>query len=211
MKKIDGKEVKVYEEHYYPDGKKRCYGACKDDKRTGIWKFNYEDGTLFAQADFTNRREGQSWQIKYNKDSLLVDKQDTIVKIAFADEGTPVYLTVRHQGQETFYRFFNSFKLMKKVSLKGNIPNGEAISWFENGKINSIHYYKDGYQDSTYTVYAENGQEIISGQYLMDKKVGKWQYHSSTGADLGIEVYDVDGTKLISRKDEGIQIIGRKK
>ena len=206
-KNIGGKQTKVYEEHFYPNGKKRCFGKCIGENRDGIWKFCFEDGSLFAQADFSNKKEGEKWQVKFSKDSILVDKKDTILAIAFSNEGTPVSIRVKKENIEVYYRFFNSFKVMEKVCLKGNVPDGESMSWFENGNINSVHYYKSGFQDSLYVVYAETGQKIISGNYHLDKKVGKWEYFNSEGKPLGIDVYDVDGTKLVSREDSNLIII----
>lgn len=206
FKTIKGAKTKVYEEHYYPNGKKRLQGAFKNDKKSGKWVFFFEDGSSFAQADFTKSINGDHWQFRFSKDSVLVNKNDAITSIAFSNEQTPVSVKVKRGKGEIFYRFFNSFKIMMRVPLKGNIPNGEAMSWFENGNINSILYYKDGMQDSTYTVYADNGQKIQFGHYNQGIRVGKWEYYSSNGSPLGIEVYDVDGTLLVPREDPNIKV-----
>lgn len=209
MKDINGKNTKVYEEKYYPNEKLRSEGKCMGSKRLGVWKFFFDNGDLFAQADFSNRREGEKWEIWKDKNERLVNQKDTVLSIAFSNEGTPVSIKIKQNGKELYYRFFNSFKLMEKWQLKGNIPNGEAKAWFEDGDINSVHYYKDGLQDSIYIVYSENGQKIISGQYNKGKKIGKWEYFSSNGQPAGIEVYDVDGQKLLNRQDNNLIYIGK--
>ncbi len=205
VKTKDGKEIKTYEEHYYENGHLRLEGKLENDRRSGVWKFYFDDGNLFAQADFSNTKEGKQWEIHYDKDSLLVKKTDQLLSIALSNEGTPVSLRIKRDKSEIFYRFFNSFKPMERVSLKGNIPQGEAMSWYENGNINSIHYYVDGMQDSTYVVYAESGSKIVSGQFKKGVKVGKWEYFSSEGRPLGYDIFDVDGTKLIKEDNQGLK------
>ena len=204
-KEKNGKTIKTYEEHYYKNGKIRLEGRFNGEKRSGTWKFYYEDGTLFAQADFSKVKEGMLWRVYFNKDSLLVDDKDKLLNIAFSKEGTPVSITVKRGAREIFYRFFNSFRLMERVFLKGNIPQGEAISWHENGNVNSIHYYQDGLQDSTYVVYAESGQRILTGQYKRGIKIGKWEFFSSEGVPLGYEIYDMDGTQLSITDNQGLK------
>lgn len=209
MKTINGKETKVYEEKYYPNDQLRSEGKCMGEKRLGVWKFYFDNGDLFAKADFSNSRDGSNWEIWKNKKERLVNQKDSIISLALSNEGTPVSIKVKQNGQEIFYRFFNSFKLMERWYLKGNIPQGEAMSWFEDGEINSIHYYKDGLQDSTYVVYSDSGQKIISGQYHKGLKVGKWEYFNSNGQPSGIEIYDVDGKQLIQREDTNVVYIGK--
>ncbi len=205
LKTKDGKKVKTYEEHFYNNGKLRLEGKFDNKNKSGIWKYYFEDGTLFAQADYSKNKNGEDWQILFDKDSVLINKSDKIIAIAFSNEGTPVSVRIKKDDKrEVFYRFFNSFKIMERVNLKGNIPQGEAMSWHENGNINSIHYYIDGMQDSTYTVYAENGQKIISGKFNKGNRIGKWEYFSSEGKPLGYEIYDIDGTKLSKQDNQGL-------
>lgn len=210
MKKINGVDTKVYEQRYYPNDQLRSEGKCKGDKRLGTWKFYFKNGDLFAKTDFTNKKEGESWEVWRNKNEKIVDKKDKLRTIAFSNEGTLVSIKIeKNNDNEIFYRFFNSFNLFEKWNLKGNIPNGEAISWFENGNINSIHHYKYGLQDNTYIVYAENGQKIISGQYNKGVKVGKWEYFNSNGQVSGSEIYDANGVRLTQKQDNNLIYIGK--
>lgn len=195
---------KVFEERYYPNGQMRSEGKWDGKQRSGEWKFYFDDGVLFAKADFTNKKEGSNWQIWQGKDNQIIGKKDSIISMAFSNEGTIVTLSVKRGNGEVFYRFFNSFHLMEKVNLKGNIPQGQAMTWFENGAINSETYYKDGIKDSIYVVYAESGQKIVSGQYKKGTKVGKWEFYSSNGKPQGMEIYDMDGTILKENTNSGL-------
>lgn len=209
-KKINGVPTEVYQKNYYQNGNLRAEGKRNGKNRDGKWSFYKENGQLFADADFSGKQEGENWHVYFDKDSVLINPSDKIITVAISSEGTPVSFKIQRSKNEIFYRFFNSFNIMERVHMSGNILQGQSISWFENGNINSVHYYKDGLQDSTYTVYAENGQKIISGQYSRSVKVGKWEFFSSSGQPLGTEIYDENGVKLVSRDNQGLQYFTHK-
>ena len=199
MKKKDGVKVKVGEERLYENGKTRHKGKVVSDKRTGIWKFYFENGKLFSKADFTNSPIGENWSVYDTAGTEIVNGKDKVLEVHFASDGGLCDIKVKRGSGEVFYKFFESFKPCIISNMKGNIPNGETTSWFENGKLNSFYYYKDGIQDSSYKVYTETGGLLLSGQYKMGVKVGKWEYFLSDGTPAGIEIYDVDGTLLKGR------------
>lgn len=206
----DGK--KVYQEVYYENGKLRSEGDFDDSVRTGKWCFYFEDGKTFAKADFSKEMRGEQWQVYKDDGEKIVNPKDTITDMAFSPEGTLVSVAVKVKGNEKItYRFFNSFHLMTLVHLKGNVPQGKALSWHENGQLNSEVYYLDGMKDSTYVVYSESGQKMISGQYDKDVKIGKWEFFDSQGSPLGIEIYDKDGTILKENENTGLRFSHRKK
>ena len=58
-KKIDDKEVRVAEKHYYDNGKLKMEGNFENGKRTGIWKAYFNNGQLQSEGVFENgNREG---------------------------------------------------------------------------------------------------------------------------------------------------------
>lgn len=199
MKKKDGVKVKVGEERLYENGKTRHKGGLVSDKRTGTWKFYFENGKLFSKADFTNSPMGENWTVYDTAGEEIVSSKDRVMEIHFASDGGLCDIKVKRGEGEVFYKFFESFKPCIISNMKGNIPNGETTSWFENGKLNSFYYYKDGIQDSSYKVYTETGGLLLSGQYKMGVKVGKWEYFLSDGTPAGIEIYDMDGALLKGR------------
>ncbi|MDO5760066.1 MAG: hypothetical protein Q4Q06_03475 [Bacteroidota bacterium] len=204
---------KVYQERYYQNGKIRSKGPFNDTIATGEWKFYFDDGKMFAQADFTKLRSGEQWQI-YNNSEKIVDKTDSILTMSFSPEGTLVDISVKkdkNSNAAVYYRFFNSFRPMIRYNLVGNVFQGQALSWYENGNINSEAFYVDGMRDSTYVVYAENGQVMTRGKYKKDVKVGKWEFFNSEGKPLGVEIYDLDGTLLKESNTMGLKFSHRKK
>lgn len=201
FKERKGSKVKVKEIHYYNDKKIRTEGNFDNDgNKTGKWSFYFSTGDIFATADFTNSERGFDWEVYDINKNEIVSKNDKLIALHFAEDKGLCDIKVKKDNGEIFYRFFEDFTICQKVNTVGNIPQGESMSWYENGQVNSIHYYKDGMQDSIYQVFTKDGGVLIKGQYNMGVKVGKWEYYLSDGTPQGIEIYDIDGTLLKPRK-----------
>ena len=199
-KEENGKKIKVKEIRYYDNKQKRSEGEFdKEGNKIGEWTFYFSTGNKFATADFTGSETGKGWIVYDNKGKEIVSSQDKILSLHFAEDNGLCDIQARKSKGEVFYKFFEDFSICQKVNTIGNIPQGESMSWYENGQINSIHYYKDGMQDSIYQVFTKEGGTLIKGQYKMGKKIGKWEYYLSDGTPQGIEIYDVDGTLLKPR------------
>jgi antitoxin component YwqK of YwqJK toxin-antitoxin module len=200
FKEDNGKKIKTKEIHYYDNKQKRLEGEFdKEGEKTGRWDFYFSTGSKFASADFTGSEIGKGWEVYDNKGKQIVFPEDKIDFLHFAKDNGLCDIKIKKAEGETFYKFFEDFTICQKINTRGNIQQGESISWYENGQINSIHYYKDGMQDSIYQVFTKEGSTLIKGQYKMGKKIGKWEYYLSDGTPQGIEIYDIDGTLLKPR------------
>lgn len=200
LKKENNTLQQVGEKRLYENGNKRHEGKIENGERTGKWTFYFNNGKTFAKADFTESPLGSDWEVFDSIGTVLVSKDDKVKELHFAADGGLCDIKIVRGNNETFYKFFESFKVNIVSNMKGNIPNGETTAWFENGKLNSYYYYKDGIQDSIYKVYTEEGSLLVSGQYKQGKKIGKWEYFLSDGTPAGIEIYDIDGTLLKARQ-----------
>ena len=65
-----------------------------------------------------------------------------------------------------------NFNLTNKKGLK----NGEWVSYFENGKVQSICHFKNGIPDGSIIVYNDSSQELYRGNFKSGKKVGEWVF-----------------------------------
>tara|TARA_B100001287_G_scaffold70393_1_gene58021 strand:+ start:26965 stop:27336 length:372 start_codon:yes stop_codon:yes gene_type:complete len=61
-------------------------------------------------------------------------------------------------------------------SNKKEIKNGEWISYFPNGEIQSVCHFKDGVPDGSIIVYNEGGQELYRGNFENGAKIGEWVF-----------------------------------
>ncbi|MDR1725074.1 MAG: hypothetical protein LBR28_01615 [Bacteroidales bacterium] len=195
-KTIDGKKQLVYQRMFYPNGKIRFEGSIKTDSKYGVWNYYFENGKKFASVDFTNNKAGNKWEIVTLDSKPLVTINDTLISAGLTADNEIVNISIRQNGFEKKYIFYESFKLKEAWTFKGNILNGQSTAYFENGNVQSIHNYVDGMQDSIYIVYTENGTKLYNGQYKKGIKVGKWDFYNSDGTFARSEIYDENGNRI---------------
>ena len=80
--------------------------------------------------------------------------------------------------------------------------------YYENKQLQSIGFFKNDFQDSTYTEWFSNGNINKTGNFKNDKEVGTWKYYYENGQLKEEASFDDKGKKLITFIDKaGKQII----
>lgn len=192
-------KYKIAEKMYYENGKLKYEGSFKNNEKTGNWNYFFEDGTKFAQCDYTDSKSGKNWEVYKIDKTILVNTKDKVQEVTYYPDGSLAAIKIKKKEFEKEYKFFPSFKLLEERTYKGNLLNGQTLSFFENGKINSNNFFKDGMQDSIYFLYYENGSTQIKGNFKMDNKIGKWEYFKQDGTPDGEEIYAEDGSIMKAR------------
>ncbi|MDD2489216.1 MAG: hypothetical protein WC108_04685 [Bacteroidales bacterium] len=205
IKKDNGVKNKVAEKLYYENGKLKYEGKFEQNERTGKWFYYFENGNIFAQCDYTNSKSGNNWEVNKIDKTKIVTNKDKVKEVTYYPDGALAAIKIIYDKYEKEYSFFQSFQLLEERTYKGNILNGQSLSFYENGKINSTNYFKDGMQDSIYVLYYENGSTQIKGNFKMDNKIGKWEFFKKDGTSDGEEIYGEDGSILKSR-NTGIKL-----
>ncbi|MDD2191968.1 MAG: hypothetical protein PHO12_05450 [Bacteroidales bacterium] len=208
IKKDGEMKNKVAEKMYYENGKLKYEGNFENNERTGKWTYYFENGNKFSQANYTNSKSGEDIEVYKVDKTKIVGKKDKIEEVTFYPDGALAAIKIKYDGFEKEYKFFPSFKLLEERTTKGNLLNGESLSFFENGNINSRNYFKDGMQDSIYVLYYENGSTQIKGSFKMDERVGKWEFFKEDGTLDGEEVYSDDGS-IIKSRSTGMQMFDK--
>ena len=70
--------------------------------------------------------------------------------------------------------------MVKGSEIDGE-KNGEWISYFPNGNIQSICHFNKGVPNGPIIVYNENGSTLYRGNFNNGDKVGEWIFYDSTG------------------------------
>ena len=208
IKKDKGSKYKVGEKMYYENGKLKYEGNFENNERTGKWIYYFENGNKFSQCDYTNNKSGKDQEVYKIDKTQIVSKNDKVEEVTFYPDGSLAAIKIKYDKFEKEYKFFPSFKLMEERMTKGNLLNGESLSFFENGNVNSVNYFKDGMQDSIYVLYYENGSILVKGNYKMDEKIGKWEYFKEDGAADGEEVFSDDGS-IIKSRNTGMKLFDK--
>jgi uncharacterized protein len=197
-------KYKIAEKMYYENGKLQYEGNFNNNERIGKWTYYFENGVVFSKCDFTNSKSGFDWEVYRMDKTKIVGKKDKINQVSFYPDGALAAIKIKSNGQEKEYKFFATYRVLEEREYKGNILNGQTLSFYENGNINSKNYFKDGMQDSVYLLYYENGATQIKGNYKLDSKVGKWEYFKADGTPDGEEIYGEEGS-LLKPRDTGLK------
>ena len=59
---------------------------------------------------------------------------------------------------------------------KNGLKNGEWISYFQNGEIQSVCHFKDGISHGPIIVYNIKGDELYRGNFENGSKIGEWVF-----------------------------------
>tara|TARA_Y100000589_G_scaffold258238_1_gene247530 strand:+ start:634 stop:990 length:357 start_codon:yes stop_codon:yes gene_type:complete len=79
--------------------------------------------------------------------------------------------------EESSFNPKNDYLILEdKNNLKDGLKNGEWISRFPNGEIQSVCHFKQGVPDGPIIVYNENGQELYRGNFEKGIKIGEWVF-----------------------------------
>lgn len=177
---------------YYENGRIASEGYFKDGLPHGIWKSYYQDGTLKSVG---HKKLGLS-------DSLWVFFDEEGRKRKVFD-----YVNDKKNGCARFIDTLGNIE--KEMFYIDDIPQGEIVTYFDDGSIRSFVEIIDGKEEGLKLEYDENGvvitEEIYDNGYLKDrqefnrldeegKKTGVWRTYFKNG-DIASEIVYKAGQK----------------
>ena len=76
---------------------------------------------------------------------------------------------------------FNVYLKTTSGSIKNGKLEGEWVSYWDNGQLESRGYYKNGKMEGKWITHHNRGQLKSHGNYKNGKMVGKWNVYSGRG------------------------------
>ena len=77
--------------------------------------------------------------------------------------------------------YYETGAVMMEGTIENDLRNGEWISYFPDGKVQSSGFFKDGIRVGQAKVYYENGHLWMDGSYADDHKCGEWIFYDEQG------------------------------
>lgn len=192
---------------YYNNGSTRGLAAVYNYKmglKEGLQNEYTQDGYRYVKYPAIVRfykNGNKQWQKDYwdvdgkpylNREILYDEyERETMLKGYWAN-GTQFYQETNN-GLNFQRDKSNSFEFEAKNGGK----HGYFKSWYGNGQLRELHYYKNGLLDSTYQMWRENGTLMIECIYLSGKRTGVGIENLEDGREFQY-VYEND--KPIRRK-----------
>jgi len=183
FKKDKDTKIKVREIGYYQSQKEMYKGAFKNEIRTGIWSYWYENGKQFAETEITHSFATQSWKILKPDQTPYIETSYKITVSEIYPNGSPYHViyTKANEKMATELFFYPSYKLQMSGTSVNSQREGKWSYWYENGNPWSEGFYKNGANDSIRNVWYENGKMRYQGFYNKGKEVGKWKFYDEKG------------------------------
>ncbi len=182
------KEQLLYTEHY------------KKDKRTGVYKYYYDNGQLENTGYLENGLKTGEWKMYYDNGKLKNTRQ---------------YTNDKYNGK--YIDYYKNEQIEEKGNYNNGIKDGIWISNYENGKLREATPYKNGkihgvrstyneegiLEESIYiehgdfsklleTYFYKNGQVIAIGHTDNGRKYGIWKKFYEDGKLKEVNHY-IDG------------------
>ena len=159
---------------YYDSGELKVEGQYKNKKRVGDWKSYHKNGQVSSLYSYKKGKRSKIFT-SYYKDGTQKNKTEKIddeyISTGYYENGKLKY---KRQVETGYYiGYFQSGAL----KLEANYFEWELISewkrYYENGQLEWLVTYKDGYRDGLYKHYYKNGDLKIEGSNSRDRLDGE--------------------------------------
>lgn len=186
------KQERIGEKGFYEDKQLQYEKHYKDDKPTGVWKFYYADGTLFAEGDYTTNHEvGQDWKFFDADGNDLYGKEfDSMRVMEFTADNRPLSVAYYDKNEEMRYQFNDNYTLNARGKVVDGKKEGLWEFYYANGQLLLEARYLDGIENGAYNSYRENGVPYFRGFYINGSRANVWEIYDEAGNLVARQNYD---------------------
>ena len=160
------------------NGTVKVKGKYLNGKKEGVWEVKKTDGSLQPTEEFKNGNVVK--RITYFTDGNVEMERN------FDENGKPNGIEKKYEWQ--------TGKLKSELNYVHGKQVGKQVRYMTStldDYIETSYYNEAGQKDGEYTeVYTEAPQIKVKGQYVKDKKNGKWTYGDGNGKIYKEETYD---------------------
>jgi antitoxin component YwqK of YwqJK toxin-antitoxin module len=159
---------------YYDSGELKVEGQYKNEKQIGNWKSYHKNGQISSEYSYDDGMRDKEY-ISYYKDGSVkrkVEKSgDFYVRRSYYESGN---LKTQSLIENGYYKeYLENGALIIEANYKTNELDGEWKRYYENGNIEWVVTYTDGYRSGGYKHFFENGNLKLEGENKFDKKNGE--------------------------------------
>lgn len=185
--------TRVGEKMYYQNGQlqfEKTFSG-KPEVPDGTWNYYWDNGQLFATADFSQKHDyGSHWQFFNRNGGPYYDgKLDSVVVSDMGLFGTPSTVSFFSGENQDVIQFYSNYTVRSTERLRNHMRQGKVYFYFPNGKIQVEANFVDGIEDGPYVVYHETGVPYYQGTYEKGNRVGTWEFYDKEGNPLQKKEY----------------------
>lgn len=214
----DGRLITTYKyEHGFTSSIEKVNRYNDENKKVGVWKEFYPDGTIKKEEEFKNGvsdglvkeydRNGSLQNLKKYEDGII---QEDAPELFFID----LYIEYHPDGSEKLVGGKkNGLKqgLFREFDQKGNIINGYIFEddvkiaegiigqdggfvgewkyYYKSGELKATGQFNDGQKVGEWIYYHKNQKIEQKGKYKKGEATGVWTWYYSNGQEQRIETF----------------------
>ena len=178
----------------------------KNDEKDSTWQSYYENGKIQCISNYTNGLKNGMFKLFYTNGMICTDanyKNDTIIGnyITYYKDSI-VKTNVEYRNGLPFNVIAMNDSLGNPIDF-GSFKNGTGLlkRYFVNGKIDAEINFEKGTKNGL-TISYDKGVLSSKGAYRNGRRIGKWTYYNSMGAESWSTVYTEEDVKSDSLKNE---------
>ena len=186
--------VLVSEHMYYEDGKVQFEKHFKgqDEQPDGDWKYYFDNGQVFASADFSHDKQfGSGWQF-FNRegDPWYEGSLDSVFVTDLGMFGTPTTVVFCSGPNRDVVQFYSNYTVRSTERLVNGRREGRVMFYYPGGSPQTEAFFENGLENGSYTVFQTNGIPYYRGQYTQGKRTGVWEFYDEEGNLANTHDYD---------------------
>lgn len=159
---------------YYDSGEIKVEGQYENKKKVGEWKSYHKNGQISRLYSYDKGKLNKE-EISYYEDGMVSSKTekegDNFVNRAYSKSGRIQH--ERQVGSGYYKKFFENGNLKIEANYKDYELIDEWKQYYENGEIEWLVTYMNGYRSGSYKNYYKNGDLKLEGTNYRDKVDGE--------------------------------------
>lgn len=168
-------------QEFYENGNIKFEGSFIDSIPIGLHKFYSVDGTVITGKKFDNNGILIS---SGNVDSLNKKNGKWLLYYPTGEiKAKGNYIRNVRTGKWTFY--YKNQAIEQVGNYLRGYPTGEWKLFYNSGKLWRIENLTKGKNNGKFTEFAENGDTLLSGEYIDGEKEGYWIYNIGDHIEKG--------------------------
>lgn len=186
--------ILVAEHMYYENGQMQFEKLFKGqpEQPDGTWKYWFDNGQLFASADFSdNRQFGSGWKF-FNRtgNSWYDGTLDSVYVTDLGMFGTPTTVVFCSGPNRDVVQFYSNYTVRSTERLVNGRREGRVIFYYPGGLPQTEAFFENGIEQGSYTVFQPNGIPYYRGQYTEGQRTGIWEFYDAEGNLVNTHDYD---------------------
>lgn len=153
-------------------------------KKQGLWRKNYEDGTIRYEGSFKNDQPDGIFRYyddlgKIKMVCFYYDKGRKSRAKGFDIEGNMISSgNYFEKEKDSVWTYYDAIKTpIARESWTKGIKNGLEITYYPNGQISEEFGWKEGKKDGPWTQYYEDGKKRLTANFMGGLLHGKQTYY----------------------------------